>query len=217
MIGGDCTITLGVLAGAVRHVTDLGLMYFDAHTDLNTPATSRSGILDSMGLAHTVGLGADELCHIGSRYPLVPQEKVVAFGFHADKIYPAEHDLLKQGAILQYPVTALAGRHKEAAAEAVATLEQRAELFIVHFDVDVVCFVDFPVADVPQYHGSALTLQEAIACLAIFVSSPKFCGLVITEFNPDRDPGGRLVDQFVGEVVKSLAVGSGSWKTIGSG
>lgn len=48
VIGGDCTIGLGVIAGFLRHEKDLGLLYFDGHVDLNTPATSTSGILDSM-------------------------------------------------------------------------------------------------------------------------------------------------------------------------
>lgn len=217
VIGGDCTITVGVLAGALKHISELGLLYLDGHTDLNTPATSRSGILDSMGMAHSIGLGADELCHIGPRYPLMPQEKVVLFGFHPDKIYPGEHDLLKKGAMLPYPVTEIVGKHKDAAAVAAAKLEQRAAFFAVHFDVDAITFVDFPVADVPQYHGYGLSLQEAMDCLAVFVSSSKFGGLVITEFNPDRDFGGRLVDRFTRDVVKTLAEGCTSWAEIRSG
>ncbi len=51
VLGGDCTITLGVVAGMSRHHR-VGLMYFDGDADLNTPNSSGSGVLDSMGMTH---------------------------------------------------------------------------------------------------------------------------------------------------------------------
>jgi hypothetical protein len=48
------------------------LLYLDGDIDLNTPTTSRSGILDGMGIAHDLGMGAEELSHIGPCYPLLP-------------------------------------------------------------------------------------------------------------------------------------------------
>ena len=80
-----------------------------------------------------------------------------------------------------------------------------AEHFVIHFDVDVIDFLDFPIADVPQINAG-LTFQEAIACLRVFVVSPKFAGLVITEFNPDHaDEEGVLVTTFVQSIVNALA------------
>ena len=58
VLGGDCTITLGVVAGFARHADDLGLLYFDGDADLSTPATTGSGVLDSMVVAHLLGEGA---------------------------------------------------------------------------------------------------------------------------------------------------------------
>jgi arginase len=49
VLGGDCTITLGVVAGLLRHHPGLGVLYFDGDVDLSTPATTQSGILDAMG------------------------------------------------------------------------------------------------------------------------------------------------------------------------
>jgi arginase family enzyme len=79
--------------------------------------------------------------------------------------------------------------------------------FVVHFDVDVIDFVDFPVADVPQ-HNAGLKFEEAIACLDVFATSPAFGGLVITEFNPDHaDEGGELAARFVRGVAGALGDG----------
>ncbi len=49
---------------------------------------------------------------------------------------------------------------------------------------------EFPLADWPHYE--ALTLTQAMQCLQVFLSSPKFGGLVLTEVNPDHDPDGTL-------------------------
>lgn len=55
VLGGDCTIALGALAGALQGSESVGMVYIDADTDLNTPATG-DGILDWMGAAHMLGL-----------------------------------------------------------------------------------------------------------------------------------------------------------------
>ena len=68
ILGGDCTITLGVLSGLVRSFPDLGLVYFDGDVDLNTPAETSTGIFDGMGMAHVIGEGVDELTHLGPAF-----------------------------------------------------------------------------------------------------------------------------------------------------
>src|SRR5438552_5907241 len=125
VIGGDCTITLGVIAGLLRRQSDLGLMYFDGDADLTTPETTHSGIFDSMGVAHLIGEGAPELAHIGPRYPLLPQDRIALFGFHPYEIEPAEAGLLERSAMLRYPVTSLDDRPVDFAPEALARLEER--------------------------------------------------------------------------------------------
>ena len=57
--------------------------------------------------------------------------------------------------------------------------------FLIHFDVDVMNFVDFPIADVPLINAG-LTFADTMASLRVFASSPHFAGLVITEINPDH-------------------------------
>jgi arginase len=207
VIGGDCTIALGVIAGFLRHSIDLGLMYFDGHIDLNTPATSLSGILDSMGIAHLIGeVGVTEtLSHVGPRFPLLPEDKIVAFGYNPREMNEVEHEVLARHPMLTYPLAHVQGRAKEAATEALMQLEGRAERFVVHFDVDVIDFVDFPIADVPQINAG-LTFQEAMVCLEVFVSSPQFAGLSIAEINPDHaDEEGTLASTFVGSLVDVFA------------
>lgn len=207
VIGGDCTIALGVITGFLRHGVDLGLLYFDGHIDLNTPANSRSGILDSMGIAHLIGeVGVSEvLSHIGPRFPLLSADRIVAFGYNPAEMNEVEHEVLARHPMLTYPLAQVQGRARDAAREALVQLEGRVERFVVHFDVDVIDFVDFPIADVPQINAG-LTFQEALACLEVFVSSPKCAGLTIAELNPDHaDEDGVLAATFVEGVASALA------------
>ena len=201
-MGGDCTITLGVVAGLLRRQSDLGLMYFDGDADLTTPETTHSGIFDSMGVAHLIGEGAPELAHIGPRYPLLPQDRIALFGFHPYEIEPAEAGLLERSAMLRYPVTSLDDRPVDFAREALARLEERSGAVAVHFDVDVMDSAEIPLADWPHY--DALSFGDAMRCLSVFVGSSRLAALVVTEINPDHDPEGLLVRQFIDAFADAL-------------
>ena len=195
VLGGDCTITVGVVAGLERRRPNLGLIYFDGDADLTTPATTFSGIFDSMGMAHLIGQGEPGLSRIGPNYPLLRPENIVLFGFHPHEVEPRETRLLEESAMLRYPVTSLDDRVAELAAEARGRLEERVEAIVVHFDVDVMDSAEIPLADWPHY--DALSFGEAMRCLSVFAASPKLAALVVTEINPDHDPNGLLVRQFV--------------------
>jgi len=202
VLGGDCTITLGVIAGLQRHQRDLGLIYFDGDADLTTPDVTRSGIFDSMGMAHLIGGGASELAHVGSRYPLVEADRIVLFGYHPYEVEPSEVRVLEERGLMRYPVTSLDDRPAEFAAEARGRLEQRAGAIAVHFDVDAMDSAEMPLADWPHY--DALSFGDAMRSLKEFVASPKLAALVVTEINPDHDPDGLLVRRFIDGFVDAL-------------
>jgi arginase len=215
VLGGDCTITLGVLAGLLRHQATLGLMYFDGDVDLNTPSSTLSGIFDGMVMAHILGEGADELTHIGPRNPLMPEESIVLFGYNPQSgwIDAAEIEHLEHSQMVQYPVSQIRGRALDVAREALARLEEKEEQLLVHFDIDVIDFADFPAADTPHEHG--LIFREAMEALQVFLSSPQFAGLVITEFNANRDPDSALAGRFVEALASALDAGHRKWQEVG--
>ena len=64
VIGGDCSLTLGVIAGVLRHDLSPGLLYVDGDVDLNTPETSPSGVFEGMVLAHALGRGVHTPCSL---------------------------------------------------------------------------------------------------------------------------------------------------------
>jgi arginase len=208
VLGGDCTITLGVVAGFARHGDDLSLVYFDGDADLSTPATSRSGVLDSMGVAHLLGEGAPALAGIGPRTPLLTPDRLLLFGYDdPGDLGEPQQALLARHAPAAWPAArarAVPGGPRAAAADALSQLEARSGTVLVHFDVDVVDSGDLPLANFPHF-GQGFGLDDAFACLEAFLASPKLGGLVVTEVNPDHDPGGqlaRLVDGLVAALTR---------------
>jgi arginase len=189
ILGGDCTITIGVLAGLAAKNSSLGLMYLDGDLDLNTPETTPSGIFDGMVTAHLVGYGAAGLAHIGPSYPLLPESQLAYFGYNvgAGGIDPPELAGLAKSASLRYPIEVIRPDPVSAAREAITALERRVDRILVHFDIDV---TDTSAVDVP--HEGGLTLEATIDVLKVFVASPRCIGLVVTELNPALDDDGSV-------------------------
>jgi len=192
VIGGDCTITLGVLAALTRRFESLGLLYLDGDVDLNTPETTVTGILDGMVLAHVLGNGSEQLNRLGPKYPLVEEADVTLFGYSPDAggIDPVEVELLRETKMAKYPLDQITGNVRSAAARALRDLESRVEHILIHFDVDVIDADDFPAADV--LHKPGLRMSQVQQALEVFLTSRKVVGLVVTEFNAARDADGKL-------------------------
>ena len=80
LLGGDCTITIGAVAGLRRQHPDGGLVYLDGDADLGVPGDGGSGILDSMGISHLLGRGAPELAGLGGQLPLLEPARLAILG-----------------------------------------------------------------------------------------------------------------------------------------
>ena len=91
-----------------------------------------------------------------------------------------------------------------AAAAARTFVEASAGAIVVHFDVDAVDSADLPLANYP-HHGKGLTFSAAVTVLGELCASPALAGLVLTEVNPTRDPGGELLGRYVDGVTAALA------------
>lgn len=192
IIGGDCTITIGVLASLTKYFPAFGLIYVDGDVDMNTPATTMSGIFDGMVMAHVLGDGAPELSDFGPRRPLLEERDIALFGYsvEAGGIDPVEIELLRNTRMARYPLGDIMANVRDSAGRALRGLENVAQHILVHFDVDVIDFGEFPAADVP--HRPGLSLEQAEQALRVFASSDKFAGLVISEFNAAMDSDGKL-------------------------
>jgi len=204
ILGGDCTITLGAVSGLLRCDGNAGLIYFDGDVDFNDPSTTTSGIFDGMVMAHLMGRGAPELTRLGPTFPLLREDQICLFGYNntAGWIDAPEMQLLQNSKLRKYPLEEIRNDVHFFAREATAMMEKRAERILVHFDVDVIEANDFPVADV--LHSGGLPYRDAMDALRIFLSSQKVGGLVVTEFNANRDPNGQYARKLVHDLSACL-------------
>jgi arginase len=200
VLGGDCTITLGVLAGSAA---DGGLVYFDGDADLHTPDQDGSAVADTMGMTHMLGGGSPQLARLGSRYPLLRPGQVVLFGFDPAELDTLQWTELASRHLYAAPAPAVRADPAGQARRALGYLGRRCGSYLVHFDVDVLHTGLFPLANFPHFAG--LTLDQASACLEEFAGGEKFGGLVITEVNPGNDPSGELLGALVKTVAGALA------------
>lgn len=97
ILGGDHSIAIGTLAGLGDRYDNLGVIWYDAHADLNTGETSPSGNIHGMPLAVSIGLGHEKLVNIRGFAPKIKPENVVIIG--ARSIDPGERELIKEKGI----------------------------------------------------------------------------------------------------------------------
>ena len=199
VLGGDCTITLGVLAGFGGG----GLVYFDGDADLSTPEHTDSAVADTMGMTHMLGDGSPRLAKFSSRYPLLRPGQVVLFGFDPAELDTMQWTELVSRHLYAAPAPAVLADPVGQARLARAYLERRTVTYLVHLDVDVLHTGLFPLANFPHFAG--LTLDQVSTCLNEFTSGEKFGGLVVTEVNPDNDPAGGLLKSLAGIMARALA------------
>ena len=185
VLGGDCTVELGTVAGANEAGARIGLVYIDFDADLNTPGTS-DGALDWTGVAHLLDMPGCEplLAGIGPIRPMLLPQQMLYFG--VQNITPPEATAIRDYAIELIPREEALSDIKAAAMRA-AEWAARFDCVLIHFDVDVLSFIDFPIAEnVRRCDG--LKLEHAAVVLKQLTAMPQWRGLTITEVNPDHAP-----------------------------
>jgi arginase len=206
VLGGDCTITVGVVAGVRRVRPDAALFYFDGDADLATPESTSSGVLDAMGISHLIGLTDNELANIGGRPPLLPSKRLVLFGVDETDPESFRENVLRDHPDLRwYPDDMVRRDPAGSARRALDGLSTGAGV-VVHFDVDAVDSGDLPLANYPHY-GTGVSLDAASKALAVAAAAPDLAAIVLTEVNPTHDPDARQMRRYVDAVGGALVAG----------
>jgi arginase len=201
VIGGDCSITVGVVSGLLTAGLDPVLAYFDGDLDLSTPATSDSGVLDSMVMAHLLGLADTSLARVGPRFPLLTTDQILAVGYHPVEASGSQRAWAVTNGLTTLPVTELSRPGaQDQVGEALARFTGPV---LVHFDVDVIDGGDFPLANFPHFNGG-LSADEAFACLRTLCAAPNLAAVVVTEVNPHNDADGSLLPRLVDGLARAL-------------
>ena len=207
VVGGDCTVGIGTVAGHVATGERVGVVYFDSHADLNVPDSVHEGALDWMGLAHMLGEpgGVAALTRAGGRTPLLEPEQVLCFGWGPEQATRFERDVIERRSIDVFPVADVAADPAGAAMSARRSIESRCDRLLVHFDLDVIDFTDMPLSE-NTGRNEGLSYEHALRALTSLASSPRLAGLTITELNPDHaERGAGSIERFTGDVARSVA------------
>jgi arginase len=206
VLGGDCSIELGTIAGHLARDESVGLVYLDLHPDLNTPASVVEGTFDWMGMAHALGVaGAEpELVGIGPRTPLLHDDQVLFLAYGPERARPFELDQIIRRGMAAIPVDEVAD-DPEAAAGRALDFASRFDRLLVHFDVDVVDFNDAQLSE-DAVRGDGLTLDAAMRALTVLTASERLSAVTVTELNPFHgDEEGATLRRFVEMLADCLA------------
>lgn len=194
VVGGDCSILLGALAGA-RRAGPLSLVHIDGHSDFRHPGNYDTaqmlGAAAGMDLALASGRGEPLLTTWpGIAPPLVPERQIVQLGERENRDADFAWPDIAQTAIERIDVFTA---HQIGEAEIVRRIErvlaaQPQWRFWLHFDVDVLDQTVMPAVDSPGSPGIDRQWLENIG--ARLLQNPLCCGMTVTVFDPDLDPAG---------------------------
>jgi len=168
VIGGDCPLLLGCLAGARDRHGRLGLLFVDGHEDAYPPALSPTGQAADMELGFALGLSTSGIPELDALLPLIAAEDVVGVGARD------RQDIEAVGA---RSVAGLLGHKRWPAAQP----------WWLHIDLDVLSTDSLAAVDYPQPGGLSWTDLEDVVAEAVGVARP--VGMNVTIYNPDLDPG----------------------------
>lgn len=104
ILGGDHSMSIGSIAGVAAHCKEqnkrLGVLWIDAHADMNTPETTPSGNIHGMPLASCLGIGDESLTNLYDFSPKIPNDRIVLIGLRS--VDPGEKTLIKEKGIKAY-------------------------------------------------------------------------------------------------------------------
>jgi arginase len=199
IVGGDCTITLGVVAGFRRVHPDVGLAYVDGDADLG----ESSGILDGSGVAHLLGYGEPELAGLAGPPPLLHPSRLAIVGCDPREVTDRGRRFLADNGVSYTEGPELIADPEAAGRKVLRALAGGGPI-IVHFDVDVVDSGDLPLGNFPHY-DSGVRLEHVVRCLRVLLRHPSCAALVLTEVNPTYDGDGSLLDRYLEGLTSALA------------
>ncbi len=191
-IGGDHSIAIGSLAGVVKAFRKrdqrLGLIYFDAHADMNTPDTTPSGNIHGMPLAALLGYGAPELVNIGGFSPKFDPKLCAHIGLR--DVDPGERELIRRLGLRAFTMREIDERGLAVCVdEANRIAEQGSGDYAVTFDVDVLDPGDAPGSGTLVRGG--LTYREAHLAMEKIAETGSMQSLEVVEINTALDVNNR--------------------------
>lgn len=187
-IGGDHSLAIGSIAGASKYYHDrkeeFGLVWFDAHGDINTPDTSHSANLHGMPLAISLGRGDESLTQLGGFSPKVDGQRSVLIGLR--DVDPGEKDLIRELNIHSFTMRDVDQLGMGMLSQLIIELVGL-DIHGIHlsFDIDV---MDPEIAPgVTTQAAGGMSYREAQLALTMLAETGLIRSIDFVELNPARD------------------------------
>lgn len=205
ILGGDHSIAVGSVAGLAsfyrKRGERVGIIWLDAHSDINTPESSPSGNIHGMPLAALLGYGAPELTQVAGFAPKVLPENTVIIG--ARSVDPGEREMLKKLNIRVVTMSELDERGMaEVIKEAIAIASAGTAGFHVTMDMDFLDPFYAPGVGTPERGGA--TYRESHLAMEKIADSGKALAVEITEVNPLYDTSNQTATLAVELILSAL-------------
>jgi arginase len=195
VLGGDHSIAVGTVSGVAefyrKQNQKIGLIWIDAHTDINTPETSPSGNVHGMPLAAIMGLGPAELGNIFGFSPKVAPENCVLVGIR--DIDAVEKENVRKAGVEVFTMRDIDERGMRTVIEEALRMAGRGTAgYHVSLDMDWIDPEDAPGVGTPVRGGA--TYREAHLAMEIIADHGRMTSFEIVEVNPVIDEHNRTAD-----------------------
>jgi arginase len=209
VLGGDHSIGIGSITGASLYAKEqqgkLGVIWIDAHADMNTPQTTHTGNIHGMPLSVTLGYGFPELVNIGGFSPKVAPSNVALIGIRT--LDSEEKDICRKSGIRYFTMREIDERGMHAVMkEAIQVVTNGTVGFHVSFDIDGIDPLYAPGVSTPVTGG--ISYREAHLILEMMADTRKLLSMEFVELNPMRDiehkTAGLVVDLIQSALGKSI-------------
>lgn len=184
VIAGDCTFSIGVLAGLQRQLAQISLVWYDAHGDFNTPETTPSGFIGGMPLAMLCGRGEQTIV-AGAGATVHPETNIILTD--ARDLDPGEKEAVAASGLTHLPDVA-----------DLLSLDLPEHPLYIHFDSDVLSLTDLSAVNYPAKGGPSLETVEA--SLARLAGTGRVAAVSVTMWNPEMDENGEAEPVVLGLV-----------------
>ncbi|QDI92922.1 arginase [Salicibibacter halophilus] len=193
VFGGDHSIAIGSLAGIARHYQNLGVIWYDAHGDLNTAETSPSGNIHGMPLAVSLGLGHESLTGIAGEAPAVNPENIVIIGARA--LDDAEKSLIQKHNIKVFTMHEVDRLGMSEVINQTSNYLSHCDGVHVSLDLDGLDPIDAPGVGTPVVGG--LSYRESHLAMEMLEETGKVTSCEFVEVNPILDEKNKTAEAAV--------------------
>jgi arginase len=192
VLGGDHSIAAGTVAGVAHtyrtHREKIGLIWIDAHADMNTPESSPSGNVHGMPLACCVGRGPHELTHIFDYAPKIRGKNVALIGIRDVDV--RERDEVRESGVTVFTMRDIDERGlRQIMQEALRIVTDETAGFHLSFDMDSVDPDEAPGVGTPVRGG--MTYREAHLAMETICDCGNMLSMEVVEVNPVLDEANR--------------------------